>query len=59
MQHDQSEGKLVGGVVTMINKFLVRLTALTALLLGFNVSAIYFLLVVLLLNTHHRDIFGW
>ncbi|WP_428464158.1 hypothetical protein [Photobacterium kagoshimensis] len=43
----------------MINKFLVRLTALTALLLGFNVSAMYFLLVVLLLNTHHRDIFGW
>lgn len=43
----------------MFNRFVVRLTALSALLLGFNVSALYFLLVVLLLNTHHREIFGW
>ncbi|KLV11205.1 MULTISPECIES: hypothetical protein [Photobacterium] len=38
-------------------KFLPRLTVLSLLLLGFNINAIYFLLAVLLLNTHHKEIF--
>ena len=38
----------------MLRQFLVRLTTATLVILGFNVSAIYFLLVVLLLNTHHK-----
>ncbi|WP_267900012.1 hypothetical protein [Photobacterium chitinilyticum] len=41
----------------MMNKLLVRLTTLGLFLLGFNVSALYFLLAVLLLNTHHKEIF--
>ncbi len=43
----------------MLQQFLVRLTTATLVILGFKVSAIYFLLVVLLLNTHHKEIFGW
>ncbi|WEM41996.1 hypothetical protein PTW35_15605 [Photobacterium sp. DA100] len=41
----------------MNHKFLARLTVLSLFLLGFNVSALYFLLAVLLLNTHHKEIF--
>ncbi|WP_255377157.1 hypothetical protein [Photobacterium sp. J15] len=41
----------------MMNQFLARLATLTLVLLGFHVSAIYFLLAVLLLNTHHKEIF--
>ncbi|MGR5065336.1 hypothetical protein [Photobacterium lutimaris] len=41
----------------MNHKFLARLTVLGLLLLGFNVSALYFLLAVLVLNTHHKEIF--
>ncbi|MDX1303449.1 MAG: hypothetical protein R3289_14100 [Photobacterium sp.] len=43
----------------MINKFIVRFLILLLLMLGFKISAIYFLLAVLLLNTHHKEIFGW
>ncbi|GAD29725.1 putative membrane protein [Photobacterium leiognathi lrivu.4.1] len=43
----------------MLQQFLVRLTIATLVILGFKISAIYFLLVVLLLNTHHKEIFGW
>ncbi|EAS63232.1 hypothetical protein VAS14_08135 [Vibrio angustum S14] len=43
----------------MLRQFLVRLTTAILVLLGFKVSAIYFLLVVLLLNTHHKELFGW
>ena len=43
----------------MINKFIVRFLTLCLLMLGFKISAIYFLLAVLLLNTHHKEIFGW
>lgn len=39
------------------SKLMARLTVLSLLLLGFNVSALYFLLAVLLFNTHHKDIF--
>ncbi len=43
----------------MLNDFLVRLTVASLVVLGFKLSAIYFLLMVLLLNTHHRELFGW
>ncbi|KGK10282.1 hypothetical protein [Vibrio navarrensis] len=43
----------------MVNYFLVRLTLGTLLILGIKLSAIYFLLMVVLLNTHHKEIFGW
>ncbi|WP_027251783.1 hypothetical protein [Photobacterium halotolerans] len=43
----------------MLNTVLVRSTTLLLCLLGFHVSALYFLLAVLLLNTHHKEIFGW
>ncbi|EOU2463084.1 membrane protein [Vibrio navarrensis] len=43
----------------MVNHFLVRLTLGTLLILGIKLSAIYFLLMVVLLNTHHKEIFGW
>ncbi|KLV02193.1 membrane protein [Photobacterium aquae] len=41
----------------MTQKWLPRLTVISLFLLGFQVSALYFLLAVLLLNTHHSDIF--
>ncbi|WP_299019373.1 hypothetical protein [uncultured Photobacterium sp.] len=41
----------------MANKFLVRLITLVLVMLGFHISALYFLLAVLLLNTHHKEIF--
>ncbi|WP_269093314.1 MULTISPECIES: hypothetical protein [Photobacterium] len=43
----------------MFNTVLVRCMALLLCWLGFHVSALYFLLAVLLLNTHHKEIFGW
>lgn len=43
----------------MLNNFLVRLTMGCLAVLGFKLSALYFLLLVLLLNTHHREFFGW
>lgn len=43
----------------MLNNFLVRLTMGCLAILGFKLSALYFLLLVLLLNTHHREFFGW
>ncbi|CAH0527137.1 hypothetical protein VHP8226_02480 [Vibrio hippocampi] len=43
----------------MFNPFLVRLTVGTLAILGIKLSALYFLLMVLLLNTHHREFFGW
>ncbi|HIF9333639.1 TPA: hypothetical protein ACX6RM_001893 [Photobacterium damselae] len=42
-----------------MKSFLVRLTTGCLVILGFKVSALYFLLVVLLLNTHHKELFGW
>ncbi|WP_171734853.1 hypothetical protein [Vibrio sp. 99-70-13A1] len=38
---------------------LVRITIGTLAILGFKLSALYFLLMVLLLNTHHKEFFGW
>ena len=38
-------------------KWMARLTVLSLFCLGFYVSALYFLLAVLLLNTHHKEIF--
>ncbi|WP_256449223.1 hypothetical protein [Photobacterium sp. GJ3] len=43
----------------MLNTVLVRCTVLLVCFLGFHASAIYFLLAVLLLNTHHKEFFGW
>ncbi|SUP43678.1 Uncharacterised protein [Vibrio furnissii] len=43
----------------MVNHFLVRLTIGFLLVLGFKLSALYFLPMVLLLNTHHKEFFGW
>ncbi|KDM92487.1 hypothetical protein [Photobacterium galatheae] len=43
----------------MLNTVLVRITTVLLCWLGFHVSALYFLLAVLLLNTHHKEIFGW
>ncbi|MBW3697185.1 hypothetical protein EK599_15920 [Vibrio sp. T187] len=43
----------------MFVDFLVRLTIGCLVILGFKISAIYFLLMVLLLNTHHKEFFGW
>ncbi|HIF9062623.1 TPA: hypothetical protein ACX6MH_002817 [Photobacterium damselae] len=42
-----------------MKSFLVRLTTGSLVILGFKVSALHFLLVVLLLNTHHKELFGW
>lgn len=38
-------------------KWMARTTVASLVLLGFQVSALYFLLAVLLLNTHHKEIF--
>ncbi len=43
----------------MFVDFLVRLTIGTLVILGFKLSALYFLPMVLLLNTHHKEFFGW
>ncbi len=43
----------------MFVDFLVRLTIGTLAILGFQLSALYFLPMVLLLNTHHKEFFGW
>jgi len=43
----------------MVNHFLVRLTISALLVLGIKLSALYFLPMVLLLNTHHKEFFGW
>lgn len=43
----------------MLNPFVVRLTIGTLVILGFKLSAIYFLLLIILLNTHHKEFFGW
>ncbi|AUV47444.1 hypothetical protein AL536_22765 [Vibrio fluvialis] len=44
---------------SMVNHFLVRLTIGFLVVLGFKLSALYFLPMVLLLNTHHKEFFGW
>ncbi len=41
----------------MYNHFLVRLTIGTLVVLGIKLSALYFLPMVLLLNTHHKEFF--
>ncbi|BCK14794.1 hypothetical protein [Vibrio cholerae] len=43
----------------MLNHLLVRLTIGCLLVLGIKFSALYFLPMVLLLNTHHKEFFGW
>lgn len=43
----------------MLKDGLVRLTVGSLLILGIKISALYFLLMVLLVNTHHRELFGW
>ncbi|WP_269117635.1 hypothetical protein [Vibrio cincinnatiensis] len=43
----------------MMYLFLVRLTISALLVLGVQISALYFLPMVLLLNTHHKEFFGW
>lgn len=43
----------------MSTHFLVRLTIGTLVILGIQLSALYFLPMVLLLNTHHKEFFGW
>lgn len=43
----------------MLNGALVRVTMASLFVLAFQFSALYFLLAVVLLNTHHREIFGW
>ncbi|CAM3922425.1 hypothetical protein VA7868_00132 [Vibrio aerogenes CECT 7868] len=43
----------------MIYHFLVRLTIGSLAVLGIKISALYFLLLVVLLNTHHKEFFGW
>lgn len=41
------------------SRLLVRLTIVSLIVLGFQFSALYFLPMILLLNTHHREFFGW
>ncbi|WP_141676989.1 MULTISPECIES: hypothetical protein [unclassified Aliivibrio] len=43
----------------MFTDFLVRLTVVGLVVLGFKLSAIYFLLMVLLIGTHNKEFFGW
>ncbi len=43
----------------MFKHFVVRFTISVLVLLGFKLSALYFLPMVLLLNTHHKEFFGW
>jgi hypothetical protein len=43
----------------MYTHFLVRLTVGCLVVLGVQLSALYFLPMVLLLNTHHKEFFGW
>ncbi len=43
----------------MVKDVIVRLTVGSLLILGIKMSALYFLLMVLLVNTHHRELFGW
>jgi hypothetical protein len=43
----------------MFTDFLVRLTVVSLVVLGFKLSAIYFLLMVLLIGTHNKEFFGW
>ncbi|WP_301338381.1 MULTISPECIES: hypothetical protein [unclassified Vibrio] len=43
----------------MFTQSLVRLTIGGLVVLGIKLSAIYFLPMVLLLNTHHKEFFGW
>ncbi|KAB2823730.1 hypothetical protein F8B77_13835 [Aliivibrio finisterrensis] len=43
----------------MFTDFLVRLTVGSLAILGFQLSAIYFLLMVLLIGTHNKEFFGW
>lgn len=43
----------------MYTHFLVRLTVECLAVLGVQLSALYFLPMVLLLNTHHKEFFGW
>ncbi|SMS00063.1 hypothetical protein VIM7927_01304 [Vibrio mangrovi] len=43
----------------MVNHFLVRLTIGSLVILGIKLSALYFLPMVLLLNTHNKEFFGW
>lgn len=42
----------------MLNHLLVRLTIGCLLVLGIKLSALYFLPMVLLLNTHHKEFSG-
>ncbi|WP_017629393.1 hypothetical protein [Vibrio sp. 624788] len=42
----------------MFVDFLVRLTIGTLAILGFQLSALYFLPMVVLLNTHHKEFLG-
>jgi len=44
---------------SMFTQSLVRLTIGSLVILGIKLSAIYFLPMVLLLNTHHKEFFGW
>ncbi|WP_279432214.1 hypothetical protein [Vibrio viridaestus] len=43
----------------MVNHFLVRLTIGCLVVLGIKLSALYFLPMVVLLNTHNKEFFGW
>ncbi|RYU52628.1 hypothetical protein ERW52_04870 [Aliivibrio finisterrensis] len=43
----------------MFTDFLVRLTVGSLAVLGFKLSAIYFLLMVVLIATHNKEFFGW
>ncbi|WP_017026313.1 hypothetical protein [Vibrio rumoiensis] len=43
----------------MSSGVLVRVTVASLFVLAFQFSALYFLLAVVLLNTHHRELFGW
>ncbi|SON48131.1 conserved protein of unknown function [Vibrio tapetis subsp. tapetis] len=43
----------------MYTHFLVRLTIGLLMVLGIKLSAIYFLAMIVLLNTHHKEFFGW
>lgn len=43
----------------MYTPFLVRLTIGLLVVLGIKLSAIYFLAMIVLLNTHHKEFFGW
>lgn len=42
----------------MINRFLVRVTVGGLAILSIKISALYFLLVALLMFTHRKDIIG-